>query len=229
MLLAGHQRTKALDHNEFAAGRQMEALYPLTREVLDALNAHVAVLDGDGVVIAVNNRWRRFGRLNGAISDGVGDNYLDISARAANMGDRAAMRVQRRLRRLLDGELDSFTLAYPCARRTFRLRATVVGRAPVRILVAHEDITSLLDARRKLHSATTGLTDVRNQHAAQVGEAYEELGQRLAAIALATHAIERAGNTSASVNIIRIAVDEAKQELRMLRYLAQGEDDADAA
>lgn len=203
----------------------MEALSPLGREVLDALKAHVAVLDGDGVVIAVNKQWRRFGQLNGATSDGLGESYLDVSNSAASQGDRAAIRVTARLRRLLDGEINTFTLPYTCAHRTFRLRATRVSQSPVRVLVAHEDITSLLDARRKLHGATT----VLSAHAARISEAYEELGQRLAAIALATHAIERGAPAAASVKIIRLAVEEAKQELRMLRYNARDEADEDAA
>ena len=35
------------------------------RDVLNALGAHIAVLDRDGMVIAVNSSWERFGRENG--------------------------------------------------------------------------------------------------------------------------------------------------------------------
>ena len=201
----------------------MEALEVLS--ALNALKAHVAVLDGAGAVVAVNTRWRRF-RPNGASPRAsVGDNYLDVCAEAAGQGNRDAVRVHRRLRRLLDGGLDGFGLVYPYNHRFFRLRATRIVAAPVRVLVSHEDITTHLAARRKLRIATAGLTDIRNRHASRIGEAYEELGQRLAAIALAAHAIERASQPSAAVTTIRIAVDEARRELRVLRYRAESEAD----
>ncbi len=59
--------------------------------ILDALPAHIAVIDGDGVVLAVNQAW---GRLGGAASFpgwtcGVGANYLDTleRTRAARAGE----------------------------------------------------------------------------------------------------------------------------------------------
>jgi hypothetical protein len=199
----------------------MEALYPLTPEVLDALDAHVAVLDGQGVVIGVNSRWRRGGCVNGVETKCVGDNYLDVCLGGSSLTERAARRVQRRLARLLQGQLESFVLAYRCAGRVFRLRATRVAEAPMRVLLAHEDITRMLEARRKLHDASRGLRRARNRHAVRIDQAYEQLGQRLAAIALATHAIERAGAATPAVNTIRIALDEARLELRRLRYEAE--------
>jgi nucleotidyltransferase/DNA polymerase involved in DNA repair len=38
---------------------------PRLDAALDALSAHVAVLDSKGVVVAVNQAWRRFGIVNG--------------------------------------------------------------------------------------------------------------------------------------------------------------------
>ena len=166
----------------------MEVLHPLTREVLDALNAHVAVLDEVGTVIAVNSGWRRFSQQNGGTSDYVGANYFAVCDPDAKQGERAALRVRDRLRRLIDGELSTFRLIYRCAARTFHLRATRVADSPARLLLAHEDITNVLEARRRSASIEgSGLADVCNEHATRVGQAYEELGQRLAAIALATH------------------------------------------
>ena len=199
----------------------MEAVYP--HEIIHALKAQVAVLDGEGAIIAVNSRWQRSDRLAGATGDCVGKNYLEICAAAVGQGERGAMRVLSRLHRLLDGELESFALAYGCAPRFYRLRATRVAVEPVRVLVAREDITTLLEKRRKLYAATIGLSNVRNQHATRIGEAYEELGQRLAAIALATHAIAQASQPSAPVTTIRMAVDEARQELRVLRQQAESD------
>jgi hypothetical protein len=103
------------------------------------------------------------------------------------------------------------------------LRATRVADAPVRILLAHEDITAMLRARTERDRAKAGLSDERSRQATRASEAYEELGQRLAAISLATFAIERAGAKSAALATIRHAVSEARQELRLLRYRAEEE------
>ena len=47
---------------------------------LDALSAHIAVLDADGTIRAVNAAWRRFADANGfrGARFGVGSNYLDV-------------------------------------------------------------------------------------------------------------------------------------------------------
>ena len=195
----------------------MEALHPLTTELLDALQAHVAVLDEAGVVIAVNEAWRRFGLANGAGSDFVGQSYLDVCAKASRAEDRAGSRVHRRLSALINGEADGFTLAYFCAARVFRLRAARVASGPARFMLSHEDITALVVLRRRLHGAATGLTEARGEHAAQLNRVYEELGQRLAAIGLAVHTLERSAAAAGAVDTIRIAVREAKHELRLLR------------
>ncbi|MDP3225931.1 MAG: hypothetical protein Q8M96_22580, partial [Rubrivivax sp.] len=48
--------------------------------LLDALPAHVALLDAKGVIVAVNAAWRRFADDNGLRDPGhgVGRNYLDV-------------------------------------------------------------------------------------------------------------------------------------------------------
>src|SRR5215813_4150060 len=57
--------------------RESEAL---NRAVLGSLTSHVAVIDRDGKIIAVNEAWRRFAqeRDSEALAGDVGLNYLDI-------------------------------------------------------------------------------------------------------------------------------------------------------
>jgi hypothetical protein len=185
---------------------------------IDVLNAHVAVLDATGRVIEVNSSWRRFGRQNDARSDYVGCNYLEVCRAAAGQGDRAAARVAKGLAALLSGQADRFSLAYPCAGRTFRLRAKTISHPVGRVLVAHEDVTALLIARRDRNRARSGAAAARREHAATIAGAYEELGQSLAAISLAAHVLERADADNPALATIRMAVEEARRELRRLRY-----------
>ncbi|MFZ0269985.1 PAS domain-containing protein [Caulobacter sp.] len=191
--------------------------YAVSWEGIDALNAHVAVLDTTGRVIDVNASWRRFGRQNDARSDYVGSNYLEVCRKAAGQGDRAAARMEEGLRALLSGQADRFRLAYNCAQRTFRLRARTISHPVGRVLIAHEDVTALLAARRDRNRADAEAAAAGREHAARIAGLHEELGQSLAAISLAVHVLERAGSDSPAVATIRVAVEEARRELRQLR------------
>jgi two-component system NarL family sensor kinase len=199
----------------------MDRTYSLEGDAIEGLRAHVAVLDEAGCVIAVNRRWRRYGRQNGATSDYVGMNYLDVCARAARKGDKRSGRVEKGLRRLLSGRTREFGLAYHCGHRTFRLQAGKLREEPARFIVAHEEITALLQVRRDRKTLPSELEAVRPSYLATVTEACEELGQRLAAIGLAAHSLERAGRGGGAVTTIRLAVDEARREVRLLRTRAE--------
>jgi len=181
------------------------------RATIDSLNANVAVLDHAGQLVQVNEGWRRFGARRNAASDYVGLNYLKVCADAAERGDTGAERVEKGLRRLLDGGADTFGIVYRCGERIFRMSARPVSQPAGGVVVAHQDITALLDARRELY-------DAQHRHVTRVEAAHEELAQRLTAISLAAGALERGGNVDDAITLIKLAVEEARQELKLLRY-----------
>ncbi len=124
------------------------------QSVLDALSSHIAILDGESRVIAVNAAWRRFARRNGWAGDGgfgIGANYIDLCRRASGRNSDEAPAVARALRQLLDRERDLFSVEYPChgprKRRWFLLQATRFTEAGSSYLVtAHHDITGRKEA-----------------------------------------------------------------------------------
>jgi PAS domain S-box-containing protein len=79
----------------------------------DAVDQSVAVLDDAGVIVAVNEAWRRFAAANGGAAErcGVGCDYL---AACDVPGDRHAEAAAAGLRALLEGRSDGFGLEYPC-------------------------------------------------------------------------------------------------------------------
>jgi two-component system cell cycle sensor histidine kinase/response regulator CckA len=101
--------------------------------ILNAIPAHIALVDPRGVILAVNESWTRFGTANVLQSQdfGVGCNYLEVCERAAGDCADEAGEVGQGLRRVLAGELPEFTLEYPChaptERRWFRLMITPVS------------------------------------------------------------------------------------------------------
>src|SRR5829696_5160929 len=85
----------------------------LGRAVLSSLPAHIAVLDRDGRIIAVNEAWTSFAAANGASDSGaVGSNYIDVCRGA--VGSIEAAKALIGLEEVLAGGRPLFTLEYPC-------------------------------------------------------------------------------------------------------------------
>lgn len=177
-----------------------------------------ALLDDRGTVIGVNDKWRRFGALRDATSDSVGLNYLEVCAKAAARGDKYAKRVASGLRNVLTGKYGTFGLAYRCQDRTFRMSVRPLRDPAGGLIVAHQDITALLQARLESKRSQRRLGQLRRAYAKRVDHAHEEINQRLSAISLAAGAMEQGGNVADAVSLIRLAIEEARNELRLLRY-----------
>ncbi|MBB6016209.1 ATP-binding protein [Deinococcus radiopugnans] len=116
----------------------------------DALMANIAIVDADGVIVAVNRAWTVFASENGGSSNDVGINYLSVcdAARGRDSGDAHA--IAAGIRAVLAGEQPLYELEYPCHTATqpryYVARVTRFEQDGAHYaLVAHEDIT-----RRKL-------------------------------------------------------------------------------
>lgn len=85
--------------------------------VLDALPAHIAVLDGDGRILAVNNSWLRFARENGDPnhpSVRAGADYLQVCRDAARENAPLAQEALEGIQDVLSGRRPQFVMEYPC-------------------------------------------------------------------------------------------------------------------
>ena len=110
---------------------------------LDVLPVNVAVLDGDGTIIATNEAWEEFGRGNGLTDTTLGVNYLDVCDVA---DDRTADEAAAGMRAILAGNRSEFSLEYPChspdERRWFVMRAVDVTEGEdTYVVVAHMNVT----------------------------------------------------------------------------------------
>ena len=140
-------------------GDERTTLFPRDREAsevlqasIDALSAHLAVVDGEGAIVAVNEAWRRFGEENGAARSYLGESYTGVCARVRGGDGDMARRTAEGIRAVLAGETDFFTLQYPChtprERLWFQLRVTPLVSDGVRhAVVAHENVTAEQSAR----------------------------------------------------------------------------------
>ena len=125
------------------------------QQVLDALSAHIAVLDEHGIILAVNKAWREFGEANLAQweNGGIGLNYLAICDRTTGAEKETAERFADNLRSVLNGSRKEFYLEYDChapwQNRWFRARVTSTEQGGVkRLIVTHENITEIVVARQ---------------------------------------------------------------------------------
>jgi len=117
-----------------ASERAQRRLAEINSAILSSLPAHVALLDSEGGIVAVNEAWLRNGTPHGFDDPtcAVGERYLEICRRAK--GDHAAdaLHVVQGLQAVLAGTRDSFALEYAChdgaEKRWLRMMATPVSR-----------------------------------------------------------------------------------------------------
>jgi PAS domain S-box-containing protein len=154
--------TRDITERVRAADRLQDAV-EFWQGTLDSLTARIAILDDRGDIIAVNAAWRRFAESANGASDFIGCNYVAVCDAAT--ADPVAKAVARGLEEVLAGERTVFELEYPChslsAQRWFLLRATPYeGPGPLRVVVAHEDITDRRQTEQRLFMQAALLDEI---------------------------------------------------------------------
>ena len=101
----------------------------LKRAILDSVSSHIAVLDRNGVIVAVNRPWHRFARDNGtepgrpAPRTEVGVDYLAVLRESRGASSDGAAEAHEGIRAVLEGRVQRFAMEYPC--HATRLRTLV--------------------------------------------------------------------------------------------------------
>ncbi len=137
------------------------------QSTIDALSAHICVLDKKGQIISVNRAWREFADTNPPVlkNYAIGMNYLQVAEKAANSNEEGTFEFTSNLKEVLAGSLNSFTSEYPChspkEKRWFISRVTKFEEGEsFRIVIAHENITT-----QKLFEETLRASEVRFSNA----------------------------------------------------------------
>lgn len=157
--------TESLQQEE--ALRQSEEF---TRATLDAIMANICVLDEEGTILAVNQKWRDFADANPPIPDnyGIGVNYLEICDAVQGADQEAARLFSRGITSVLRRERASYDLdEYAChsatEQRWFHARVTRFTRSgPVRLVVSHENITERKLAEEEIAAKNATLEREKN-------------------------------------------------------------------
>jgi len=203
----------------------------LLRSTLDSLSAHIAVLDANGVIIAVNKAWRIFAEQSGYVGhdDGVGTNYLAVCESGAALS-RDAAETAEALRSILAGRLADYRMEYPCTGpdgpRWFQLRITRTGPAgDPRIVIAHEDITEVKRGQEDLKLLTASLMQLQDEERRSIArELHDTTAQNLLAVTLnVTRLREHLRSSPPPVDRILAETlklaEQSLQEVRTLSYV----------
>jgi two-component system, sensor histidine kinase and response regulator len=136
--------------------------------VFDSLSEHIAVLDASGVIVSVNQAWRRYAEANGdptSAHTAVGTNYLEVCRRSEERGVTAeAQRASAGIQAVLNGDQPVFTMEYQCtspdAPRWFTMQVSPVVGAKRGVVVSHADITARKQAEL---SARMAMREIENR------------------------------------------------------------------
>jgi len=152
------------------AQAELERSRRFAQRALDALGEHIAVLDENGRITAVNAAWQRFAetRRLRARRYGLGMNYLAVCEAAARQGLDDAARTARGIRDVLRGERDDFALDYACPEGEKPVWSNVrvtrfADGGRTWAVVAHQDITARKLAEGELSRYTAEVERSRDR------------------------------------------------------------------
>ena len=128
--------------------------------ILNSVAAEIVVIDGNGVILAVNQHWRQYALDNGlkpgrvAPNIDVGSNYLSICAYGAQ-ADSLAQEACSGISAVLQGRLPSFSLEYPCHSpgrlRWFNMVVMPLGHnSQGGASITHTDVTAIKQADQRV-------------------------------------------------------------------------------
>jgi diguanylate cyclase (GGDEF)-like protein/PAS domain S-box-containing protein len=116
--------------------------------ILDALPAHIALLNARGSIISVNQGWRAFASANALQGPqyAIGVNYLEICDNARGDDAAEAKQAAAAIRSVLAGAAPGFSVEYPChsptQQRWFLMKVTpLADELPHGVVVMHLDIS----------------------------------------------------------------------------------------
>lgn len=131
---------------------KLQAAQAFKQAILDAVTTQVAVLDKEGIIVEVNEAWRRFALENAPVPGqflttvGVGTNYLDICRSASGYSAEGAQEAALGIQAVLDGRIPKYEQECQChspqAKRWFLMTVTPLCQEQGGVVISHQDISA---------------------------------------------------------------------------------------
>ena len=125
--------------------------------ILNALPTNIALINEEGIIIEVNESWKRFAISNDlTISNyGIGSNYISIIEHSDEEAGYNGKEVARGIRDVIQGNRKEFIVEYPChspsEKRFFQMVvAPVADKVLKGAVVLHINITARMLAEEKM-------------------------------------------------------------------------------
>jgi PAS domain S-box-containing protein len=134
--------------------------------ILNSLNAHIAVSNSEGMIVAVNDTWRNLVDKNELPKKG--DSLIDCHFKQCNdafreSGREQAICIQGGIMAVLAGTQDSFQIEYPChtptEERWFLMAVNPLQGGKKGVVVSHENITQ----RKKIQQQLEYVVDLNQK------------------------------------------------------------------
>jgi PAS domain S-box-containing protein len=128
--------------------QQLKKSEAFSKNIINSLSAHIAVIDKTGTIVAVNEAWSRFALENGDTTlrrTGINSNYFDACTDASSAGDETAAVVLEGIQEVMNKEKTSFYHEYPCQsdtdNRWFAMLVMPFDGEDDLVVVSHQDIS----------------------------------------------------------------------------------------
>lgn len=172
------QAESALRQREAEQRRQAE----IQTAILDALPANLALIDGNGIIIAVNRSWKDFAEQNGLSERqaGIGTNYLEVCINGSGPDREGSVATGDGLQRVLNGTLTQYVKEYPChspsQQRWYRMVAVPLSaRERLGAVVMHLDISESWQHKNQIEALNQALEQRVAERTSQLEAANKEL------------------------------------------------------
>jgi PAS domain S-box-containing protein len=178
--------------------KEKRALAERMSTIINTIPANIALLDARGVIVEVNDAWRKFADANGygGRSHGVGDNYIEVSKSSLGDDQMDGKTVARGIKSVIEKKAKEFVYEYPChsptVKRWFRMvvnplmdqeySGAVVMHVDISDLrrLEYERLTSKMNEQKKI---TQVMLQAQEKERNQLGrELHDNISQLLAAI-----------------------------------------------
>jgi PAS domain S-box-containing protein len=206
------------------AEQDVATSHQFLRSSLDALSSHIAVIDETGVILSVNEAWRRFAEENQLRTPyyAVGTNYLDACAAESGACEGDDPDLAAHIREVIDGTRPLHVLEYPChsptVQRWFQMRVTrFAGQGPKRAVISHEDVTQRVQADLENKRLNAELREADHRKDEFLATLAHELRNPLAPVRNSLEIMKRADGDRELTERARVTME--RQVVQMVRLV----------
>ena len=206
----------------------------LRRGILDSLLSQILVIDGKGVIMAVNKAWESFAHARGhepSLAVSTGANYLEALRAADERGDEYAGALAEGLRTVIAREKSVFSMEYQVATgsgtRWYVARAMPLEGSDQATVISHRDVSDRMmshvaieDANKRLRNLSKRMLAIQEEERRAIAqELHDDIGQTLAALKIGLHRLTTAAAAEKAA-LVAECLGAATGALEKLRQLA---------